>query len=205
MATFRITLVKSTPYRAEAEEEWSNSYYLSGTEPSDATEWVALADAIFAMEGGFINVSTVTTHLTHGYGYSPGSDIAVWSGDFTAGGTSAGVAPDGAGWTTPTTEKLPLAVCALIRAECGLSTSTGKPRYIMKYIHDIPAGLGGGDHVPAVGGTGATRLASMTDGSLPGGAVLCAPDGHLATTPVMRPYSTTHQIKRRGKRPRRGA
>jgi hypothetical protein len=205
MARFRITLVKATPFRSEVEEEWGNSYWLSGTEPTSATEWSTLAQAIWAIEGAFVNTSTVTTHLVHGYGYSAGSDVNVWSGDFTAGGTTAGIVPAGNGWTTPTTEKMPLAVCALIRMQCGISTHTGKPRYIMKYIHDIPLGLGGGDHVPVVAAGGLTLLASLHDGSLPGSAQVCAPDGTLATSAIMKTYSTTHQIKRRGKRPRRGA
>lgn len=205
MATFKITLIKSTPYRAEAEEEWSNTYHFSGTEPGNATEWEAFGLAVWAVEGMFLYAVGGKSHLTRLYGYSPGSDAAVYVGDLTAGGTSPGVVPAGGGMNHTGPVPQDLSVCALLKFQCGLSAKTGKPRYIMKYLHDQGTGTGTGDATGGASGAGVAALGTMYDASLPGGAVLCAPDGTHATSGVLAPYYTTHQIKRRGKRPRRGA
>jgi hypothetical protein len=205
MATFRITLVKASPYKTEPAELWANSYYLSGTEPSDATEWVALAEAIWGIEGSFIQVEDVRTYLTHGYGYAPGSDIASWSGDFTSGGSSSGIAPTGTGFTNTHGIPTPIDNCALIRMECGISSHTGKPRYVMKYLHDVFCDSTNLNGSLPLSSEGTANLALLISGALPGSAQVCAPDGTLCTNATMRPYLTTHQLKRRGKRPRRGA
>lgn len=204
MSTFKITTVKATPYKSETEEQWSNSYHLSGTEPPDAATWATLATALWDIESLFMPTSPALTHLVHGYGYAPGGTVAVWSGDFTGGGGSAGIAPVGGGMTGAEGQ-LPLQTALLLRAECGLSAHTGKPRYVMKYIHGVPGGSGEPEATPGINGTGAAGLAKFTSGTLPGGVVLCAPDGTLCSGVIARPYYTTHQIKRRGKRPRRGA
>lgn len=205
MATFKVTLIKATPWRAEVEEEWSNSYHFNGTTPGTASDWEALVLAVWAFEGCFINASELRTHLVHGYGYNPGSDIANYSGDFTAGGTSAGVAPIGGGQLTNLGASSPLQIAGLFRWECGISVHTGKPRYLMKYIHDWPTDAATPDSSGGLQTAGTTALHSLTNGTLPDGAVLCAPDGTIASTGILKPYLTTHQIKRRGKRPRRGA
>lgn len=205
MATFKITLIKRTPFRAEAEEEWSNSYHLNGTEPANAAAWATLAEAIWAMEGAFIYTGNVNTHLVRAYGYSPGSDVATYVGDFTAGGTTVGINPVGGAYTHNGPEQAMLNQCVLLRFQCGLSTKTGRPRYVMKYIHAVPVGYYANETTNGLAAAGATALASMYNGTLPAGVVLCAPDGTECTSGILSPYYTTHQIKRRGKRPRRGA
>lgn len=205
MATFKLTLVKSTPFRAEAEEQWSNSYHLSGDEPADGPSWANLARAIWAMEGAFIYTGNINTHFVRAYGYAPGSDVATYVGDFTAGGTNAGIVPVGGGYTHNGVEQAMLNQCVLLRFQCGLSTKTGRPRYVMKYIHAVPVGYYANEQTNGLAAAGATALSSMYDGTLPGGVILSAPDGTHCTSGILAPFYTTHQIKRRGKRPRRGA
>jgi hypothetical protein len=205
MAVFKLTTVKATPWRGEAEELWSNSYHFSGTTPGTATDWTTLATAVFLSEGKFMYIGSPRTHLVHAYGYNPGSDIANYSGDFTAGGTATGIAPVGGASSIYEGPEQPLQICALLRWECGISAHTGKPRYLIKYIHDVPGNGSNPDSIGTIDSTGTAALASFTNGTLPDGAVLCAPDGTIASPGIIKPYYTTHQIKRRGKRPRRGA
>lgn len=205
MAIFRLTLIKASPYKTEVAEEWSNSYYFDGTEPTTATLWDVFARAVWAQEGEFIQAARLRTHMVHAYGYSPGSDVAVWSGDYTAGGTSAGIVPTGLAVDVSTVYIPTIDVCGLLRWQCGLSAHTGKPRYIMKYIHDVFGLSTEPNEHPVITSVGTAALAHFTDGSLPGAGILCAPDGTHASGGIYSQYLTTHQLKRRGKRPRRGA
>jgi hypothetical protein len=204
-ATGRITLVKASPYKTETAELWSNSYHFTGTLPANATDWTALANALWALEGAFITNDLTKTHLVHGYGYAAASDVATWSGDFTSGGTIPGTVPVGDGFTDAGQGRAPIQVCVLLRMRCGTSSSTGRPRYVMKYIHDVLRGAADVDHVADISGAGTAKLGHFIDGTLPGSFAVCAPDGTPCTAVQMAPYLTTHQIKRRGKRPRRGA
>lgn len=205
MATFKLTTVKASPFRGTAAELWSNSYHFSGGVPADAAAWSALALAVWAVEGRFINAGTIITHLVHGYGYPTGAPPAGWSGDYTGGGTNPGMDPVGGGLANSSFTSAPLEACAMLRFQCGISTSTGKPRYIMKYIHDVPNHDLGPTQLGGVTANGTAAINSLWNGSLPGGVVLCAPNGDHATQGHMDPYYRNHQIKRRGKRPTRGA
>jgi len=204
VATFKITLVKGTPWRGELLEEWSNSYHLAGTKPGNAAEWSALAQAIWAFEGKFVNIQPIRTHFIHGYGYHEGSVVNEWSGDFTAGGQNPGIVPAGGGYFNADFQPSPLQVAALFRWQVGLSPRTGKPRYLFKYIHDVPSHDAGPDTPGGARAEGIAAILSLTDGTLPGGVVMCSPSGVIASPGHLATWYTTHQIKRRGKRPRRG-
>lgn len=203
MSVFSVKLIQSIPYKGNPLELISNEWHFSGTEPTSATEWSALAQAVWNVQSKLCKPGTAL-RLVHGYGYGSGSNVNVWSGDFTSGGTTTGIGP-ATSLVVGANDPCPPQCAVLIRGQCGVSGNTGKPIYSCKYIHGVSETAGGGGAITTYNGSDATILAPLLNGSLPGGATWCSPAGVVVTTAVIRPFVTTHQIKRRGKRPRRGA
>lgn len=192
--TDSITLVKKMQYRG-ADEEWSNTYHLSGTTPTDDAGWKALAVAIFATEKACYKS---TSTLVRAYGYVAGNDHSVSQIDFSVGtpllpagtlvvgGSDGRLAGDQATW---------------VRALVGTS-STGKKVYVRKYFHDGTCIVTSPDNVsPTLITNLNAHAAAMLGGTLPGSMVWVGPQGATATLPKASQFVTTRTLKRRGKRP----
>lgn len=197
MSVFRCVLTKQGSWRG-VPEQWSNGYCFSGTEPADRAAAIEFFNAVFALEGNFHRGQ----QLVKGYYYPDTNDgtVVKWGNDYLTDGSAAQVSPGGLLNSGPT-NKLSLEQAALMRARCG-ETSKGKPRYVMKYFHGVFAKQTNPDLLDTLNVSVVTpELEKWTNGTLPGGAKLCRPDGLVCATPQLRPFITTRTLKRRGKRP----
>lgn len=197
MPVFRVIIVKSAEWR-NTQEEFSNGYYFNGTKPSNRSEAEAFFMALWNVEKEFSN-QLIT--LAQGYYYE---DPTVDKPHVTIGRDyrgeniqygSGGIASSSGGQQTS------LEQCGLMKARCGYMKN-GRVRYVNKYYHGVSAKQSDADAANWVASaTLATKLAKFTDGTLPGGAKLCRPDGLVCETPQVSPWITTRTLKRRGKRP----
>lgn len=188
-----ITIVKEFSYRGKL-EEWSNNYHFLGTPPASDTEWQALGQAIFNLEKPFLGQQV---RLVQIYGYSPLFTVSVAQIDLhlTSGTPFIGTR------TTNVTDRLAGDQAVMLRAQVGNSVK-GKKVYIRKFWHGSAASTtdpdqAAGDVVTAMNNAGG----KLTDGTLPGGAKWCSPNGVVGVTPQASPFLTTRTLKRRGKRP----
>jgi hypothetical protein len=188
---FKVISVKQFTYRGVA-EEWSNGYTFAGAAPADPAAWDALFDAIWANEQKFL---LPDVKRVHAYGYADPNGVTTRGKAFTpagAGNQGTMTLPGGA-------FQIPGDVAACVRFRVG-QNSKGRPRYLTKYVHG--GYLRAADQLDVSwSGFLVTGLGAMRDGTLPGGAKLCAPDGTLAGVPEPIPWLTTRTLKRRGKRP----
>lgn len=194
MATFRVILTKRGTWRGN-NEDWSNGYYLNGTAPTDRASWEALFKALWLQEEPFHRGQ----RLVKAYGYADPNGNVTIGRDYIAVPDGTIAVSTGSALTTGGTV-LSLEQASLMKARCGY-TSKGKPRYVMKFFHGTK--VSDADTVAWVApGAGLTALlAGWTNGSLPGSAKLCRPDGQVCETPTVSNFVTTRTLKRRGKRP----
>jgi hypothetical protein len=189
-----ITIVKSFDYRG-VPEEWSNRYHFSGTVPTDTAGWKTLADAIIAAERPVVS-SAVT--FVKAYGYVAGNDNSVAQIDYhisPAVVLSGTFVPTGG-------QRCPGDVAATVRWYTGASSTRGKKIYCRKYIHDVYFATNDPDNVLALQRTAlGVYGAKMIDGTLPGSAKYCGPQGAVLSAPTVDIHTTTRTLKRRGKRP----
>lgn len=194
-----ITIIKRTPYRGDATEEWSNTYRLTGTTPADSAAWLALFNALATAEKA---VYTAATTIVRAYGYDSDAENAtsVWSRDLiAAGATIAGTLNPGAGEVP-----YPGDVAAWIRWKTSRTTSKGKPIYLRRYYHDIFTAAGARDSISAAQKTAMQALGlKLRDGTFLDGRTVRGPGetsevflGHNVSV-----YPTTRTLKRRGRRP----
>ena len=193
-ATDSVTIVKRMTYRGVG-EEWSNSYHLNGTTPTNAAGWKTLIDAIVASEA---TCYCSDSKVVRGYGYKAGVDAADYVVDYTA--LSAEVA--GNFPFTTAHQKWAGDQAAMLRAKRDTNTATGKPVYLRKYFH---SGASDAGYPEAPASLLKNRYVAhgtlMIGGTLPGAMKWCAPNQGVAYLPVALPWVTTRTLKRRGKRP----
>lgn len=196
-----LTVIKRMTYRGDPNEEFSNTYWLSGSTPADATAWRALFDALVTQEKTLYNAAV---QVIRGYGYDDdsGDGNAVWSVDLTVSPET--VVPG----TLSTTGAvvLPGDNAVWVRWKTGRLTVKGKPIYLRKYFHAVARATS-----PTVVDEylAAQRTAMLAFGTkLMDGTFLSARHvvaaGHSSDTIVSRDasvYPTTRTLKRRGKRP----
>lgn len=195
-----VTLIKRITYRGDNMEEWSNTYWFTGTAPTTQTQWKSLYDALIAEE---IKVYLGTSAVVRAYGYNDSAPTAtaVDSFDYAAatGGpiqgtlTSTGTYPAGdqAAW---------------IRWKTSRRTTKGKPIYLRKYFHSVPTAESspstsdnvGQGWVSAANAFGATLQTTpgVGFGTLTGRGQTDIITGHTPST-----FITTRTLERRGKRP----
>jgi hypothetical protein len=196
MAT-SLVLVKSFLYRADANEEWSNRYYLTGADPASPAEWTTLFDAFVAQEK---LLYPATTKVVRGYGYTDDSptSAAVWSRDLVAGSITV------AGTATPSGRSMPGDVVAVVRWKTSRLTSKGKPIYLRKFFHD-PWGQGTtGDLLNTTMKSAYEAFANLLWSGAGIGSRHIRGPGQTSETIVgasCSPYLTTRTLKRRGRRP----
>jgi hypothetical protein len=192
-----LTIVKQFLYRANA-EEWSNTYYLTGDVPADATEWRTLFDALVAQEK---TCYSNAVSVIRGYGYDSDADdaTAVWSVDLEvapnspvdgtlSGAGGQGLAGDEAAW---------------VRWKTDRENTNGKAIYLRKYYHGGYATDGDADSVLPTWIDNLNDFGEkMMDGSFLDARTIRSQhhaedlQGHGASR-----WLTTRTLKRRGKRP----
>jgi hypothetical protein len=183
MPTLHIVITKQIPSFRGKPERWSNGYTLQSTGANDGPFIKSIADALVAMERPF---HTPPISFPYRVGGLLGED-ALYAEEVTSppNGTlslsGVGVHPES---------------CVLVKSKIG------PKRYAFKYYHGACGQ--GGVMTDALGGQAATiesNVVKLTNGTLPGGAVYCRPNGAILTAPFLcDPYIRTHQLKRRGKR-----
>jgi hypothetical protein len=191
-----LTVIKRFTYRT-LQEEFSNTYNLSGTTPADSAAWRALFDALVAQEKTlYIPGCTVVA----GYGYSRipvKGDHAIWSVDMT-------IAPNAVVPGTLPTSANNMAGDQACWIRWGLDrfNTNGKRVYLRKYFHAGQVSSGGGDFLAAAQATALTAFGTkMIDGSFLTARKLVDKDGNVPIGSGVSPYVTTRTLKRRGKRP----
>lgn len=185
-----ITIVKTFTYRGQP-EKWSNTYHFSGDTPANATDWKALADAIWAEERKVV-VSDVK--IAAAYGYAAGNENSVFQVDYTVPPNTQTLGV----WTSTPAD--PGDVAVWVRWLTPDRNSRGRPIYLRKYIHGVAQGTT--DTVNSAARTDLqTYAAKMIDGTLPGGFRVCGPQGAVASAPFVSPFVGYRQLKRRGRRP----
>lgn len=192
-----LTIVKRMPYRLATDEEYSNTYMLTGSTPANSAAWRTLFDEIVAQEKTLYKSDV---QVIKGYGYStpPAAGVvAVWSVDLRvapnspvngtlAGGTRQG--GDTAAWVRWGLDRL---------------NAKGKRVYLRKYFH--PAYVASGSATPdVVESTWVTAAAAfgtkLRDGTLTGGRVIVDRLGTLTIGAGVSSFTTTRTLKRRSKK-----
>lgn len=123
--TASLKVTKSFAFRGGV-REWSNRYHFDGTTPADSGHWTTLSDAVVTAEKAVLN-SGVTIVRTQGY--SPGSDVPVFTKTYTTAGTAAPGTPV---WQAGE-------VVALVRYSTATRTSKNHPLYLFSYYHGVAA------------------------------------------------------------------
>jgi hypothetical protein len=196
MAIVQAVIVKSFTYRGST-EEYSNVYHFDGTQPADSSAWSTVLTAIRDAEKSCLP-SGVT--WVDGYGYNAGSwETKPQTADAHVHWTTSNVGS----LSTSGAQVMPGDDAVWVRWDTGDTNSKGKPIYLRKYFHPAVVSSASVDNVLAGQATAlATYGGKMVDGTtIAGGLVLCRPNGHHGSNPVVGTYVTTRTLKRRGKRP----
>lgn len=194
-----LTVIKAMEYRGDADEEWSNHYWFTGSPPVDAPSWKTFADAFIAVEH---TCYADTSRVVRAYGYADNADktFAVWSHDYDAAGSPpVGILqPDSIPGQRFSGDQAGFIFWRTTRRN-----TRGKWVYLRKYMHD--GWLSDAD-ADAVGGTTEQAWRTFAD------AISTAPgiQGRVLTGRVIDEvfqaqdashWITTRTLKRRGKRP----
>lgn len=194
--TKSITIVKKFTYRGKR-EEFSNKYHLSGTTPSDAAGWKTLADAIIELERPLMR-SAVT--FVRAYGYEAGNEVSVAQIDYEAPPLTPKA---GSANVFPNQQVMQPESSVMLRSRTPERNTRKKWIYLRKYFHGSVVNADGETIAPEIVTAGNTFLSKMTDGTLPGGAKWCGPQGATAGAGLVDPFAVSRELKRRGKRPSR--
>lgn len=196
----KLTLVKKFTYRGNPNEQFSNTYCLSGATPADAAAWTTLSNALIAEEK---KVYPALCKVIKSYGYSSDADDAssVFQLDLSGApvsGTMAVadgvIAPgDNAVWVRWKTQRL---------------TSKGRPIYLRKFFHGaLPASAAAGLPWDTINGGQRTALLAfgtkLMDSTFLDGRVIVGP-GHSGEVVVAREASTVigyRQLRKGRRRP----
>lgn len=183
MPTLHVVIEKAGTFRGQP-ERWGNGYTLQSTSAFTEAFVKSVADALVAMERPF-TFSTVTFPYRVG---GPLGEDAVYAEE---------VASPPAGTKSATGETAHPELCVLAQSKIG------PKKYLSKFYHFAASPTGLNDTLVSAYSTLInTQLAKLTDGTLPGAATYCRPNGALATVPfTCDPFIRVHQLKRRGKRP----
>lgn len=189
MPIARVVITKEIDYR-QRKERWSNGYRFD-LPTIDTATIQALATALITMERP-LHGDRVRFVYANGGRDAPKAQ-AVYVEEFatpqTGAGTSAVVHPE---------------TCVMIESK------RRQRVYARKFFHTLqltPAAAATSEALKAADVTFVnTTVAKLTNGTLPGGAVYCWPDGTPVTVPFTAdPFFRTRQFDRRGKRPTQAA
>lgn len=189
-----ITTIKTFRYR-DTDEEFSNTYHFSGTEPSSAGAWKTLADALVEAEAA---IYSNLVKLVRVYGYQAGTEHSVYQYDLTV----APAAPVVGYLTGMAGSRSPGDAAATTRWWTGELNSRGKKIYCRKYWHSVYLKTADSDELDDTQRSAMDAFgAKLIDGTLPGSFKYCGPQGATLGPPQTSVYVTTRTLKRRGRRP----
>jgi hypothetical protein len=191
-----LTIIKEFTYRGDANEEWSNHYWLSGSDPADSAAWRTLFDALVTEEK---KLYPPTTKVVAGYGYTSTADdrTAVWSVDLK-------VAPNTvvAGTYSGFGDVNPGDTAVWVRWGLDRLNSKGKRIFLRKYFHPGLSASAAPDTVHADQIAALTAFGNkLRDGSFTGGRKITDTHGTNVVGSGVSQFITTRTLKRRGKRP----
>jgi hypothetical protein len=184
MPTIHAVITKQFTFRGKP-ERWSNGYNLQSTATIDAAYLKSVCDALVTMERDFTLNDVSYVYSVAGL---LGQD-ALYAEEYAS--PQVGII------TSSTSQQHPES-CVLAQSQFG------PRRFVMKYYHGT-AWAPSGKLSDVLDSATKTRiegdLVKLTNGTLPGAATYCRPNGALITSPFKcDPYVRTHQLKRRGKR-----
>lgn len=203
-----VTVIKKFTYRGNTNEEYSNTYWLTGAAPTSDATWKTLFDAIVASEKVIYPSGCV---VVRGYGYNDDTGHkpddtgsvapAVYSVDLVAAAATVpgtlviGAFPaapgDAAVWARWKTSRV--------------TSPGGKAIYVRKYFHPAYcSATSGGDTILPAQRTGLlAHAAKMWDGTLNASSQKVTTPGRqdVILGANASTYVTTRTLKRRGKRP----
>lgn len=201
-----LTIVKKFLYRGDATEEYSNTYWFTGSAPTTAAAWRTFFDEIVTTEKAIYH-SGVTVIRGYGYndddGHKPDDEgdvaPAVWTVDLT-------IAPE-----TPVAGTLTYASSWILagdsavwlRAKTSRVTSPGgKPIYLRKYYHPAASPSSTPDVIaPNQKAALVAHATKLTDGTLATGRKwTTAGKTDVITAVGASAYTTVRTLKRRAKR-----
>jgi hypothetical protein len=192
-----MVLIKKFTYRADANEEWSNKYYLDGTDPADAAAWLTLYNALTAEEKKLYESSV---KIVRAYGYTSDSPSAgaAWVRDATLLGAEI------TGTGSFTGNLMAGDQAAMLYWKTGRLTSKGKAIYLRKFFHGGRVHLTERDQIAANWKTELESFATLlASGAGVDGRHIRGIGQSTDTifTSGASPYVTTRTLKRRGRRP----
>lgn len=195
-AVVGITLVKKFSYRGDANEEFSNQYWLSGSIPSDDTAWTTLIDALCTAEKACY---TSEVSIVRAYGYDSDADNAasVVQKDYS-------LSPIAGTLTVSSAARVPGDVAGWIRWKTSRLNTKGKPIFLRKYMHGVwMSNTSGGDTLNATQKTAFETFGTkLMDGTFSGSRTLRSRlNAETLLSRAASTYLTTRTLKRRGKRP----
>ena len=182
MPTLHVVVTKSFDFQGKP-ERWSNGYNIQ-TGANDITPAYAedVAKAIRDMERSFLANYVLFPYLVAG----PLGQDAVFTEEHEN-------PPPGNRTNVPNMHP---ELCVLAQAKIG------PKRYLMKYYHGCVGMQNGGEIEPGGQNAVALALKKLNDGTLPGGAAVCRPNGALVPADwEVDKWIRVHQLKRRGRRP----
>jgi hypothetical protein len=193
-----LILIKKFNYRDDAEEEWSNRYWLTGVVPSSDAAWKTLADTLIGQEK---NCYTPGTSVVRAYGYNNSDEHSptVWVHDYEElGGAVAGTLLPPANGTLMAGDQ-----AGMLSWRTARRNQRGKWVYLRKFMHDGYAFTPDSDTVePTTLAAYGAFVLKLMDGTMPDGRILRSPlQDETLTSGEASPWVTTRTLKRRGKRP----
>ena len=183
-ATPSIKVVKTITYRGVL-KRWSNRYHFNGGTPGDTAHWTTLSDAIVAAEAATLPGGS-GRQIVETLGYSAGSDVPVFSKNYTTAGTFS----VGTGLLTPGD------CAALVRYSTTARTTKNHPVYLFNYYHSpvvasaaLPDTLDS-SYVTALAAYATAWISGFSDGTMT--AVRAGPNGATAISRLVE-TSVTHR------------
>lgn len=193
MAHPSITIVQRFQYR-DKDEEFSNRYHFTGTEPATTSDWHDLADALIT---SLKPLFSSDVKFVRAYGYHQDGDPSVAQIDYEAPGETLSQ-----GTGSFATERVSGDVAMMARWDTGRTNSRGRKIWLRKYYHGCWLNNTDGDKVNPDQFTALSAIATDFLTDLGDGAHgLAGPDGAAPTAGDASQWLTTRTLKRRGKRP----
>lgn len=184
-ATPSIKVTKSFTYRGVT-RRFSNRYHFNGGTPADSAHWTTLSDAVVTAEKAIFGSAIQIVQTT---GYAAGSDVPVFTKNYTTNGTLA-----------TSGQQAPGDVAALVRYSTTARTTKNHPIYLFNYYHGAWVAAGGTDTLLAAQSSAmATYGGSWVSPGFSDGTnsyVRAGPNGATAVGVIVESYVTHRDLPR---------